>query len=60
MGIWKKIKAWFSGKKCTCAQSPDDGKFYCYREIDGKLKSCRGPYNTLQECIDQTGEKCNS
>lgn len=60
MGLWANIKSFFGGKKkCTCMQSPNDGKFYCYKQVQGRLEACSGPYNSLQDCISRSGEKCS-
>jgi hypothetical protein len=45
------------GSTCKCDEG-DDGLFYCYKRVQGRWVACRGPYQTLQVCIDKTGERC--
>ncbi|WP_207497148.1 hypothetical protein [Aridibaculum aurantiacum] len=34
-----------------CQQDEDDGKYYCYRRVQGRWVQCNGvPYDTPQEC----------
>jgi hypothetical protein len=58
--FWQKIKTWlgFGKNKCVCAQEPGGTKFYCYKKTAQGYEACSGPYTSLQECKDQSGEKC--
>lgn len=46
-----------SGARCRCAEA-EDGLFYCFKQVQGRWISCRGPYDSLQECLDTTNERC--
>jgi len=44
-----EISAGLGNRKCM--QDDDDGKFYCYKKIQGRWVQCDGiPYDTQEEC----------
>jgi hypothetical protein len=45
------------GNPCQCEEG-DDGFFYCYKRVQGRWVACRGPFDTRQQCIDVTNERC--
>lgn len=47
-----------SSNSCKCMESDDDGKFYCFKKVQGRYEECQGPFDTMEECIDATGEQC--
>jgi hypothetical protein len=46
-----------SATRCQCDEG-DDGLFYCFKQMQGRWISCRGPFDTLQECQDTTNGRC--
>jgi len=45
------------GNPCRCDEG-DDGLFYCYKRVQGRWVACRGPFQTRQECVQVTNERC--
>jgi hypothetical protein len=36
-------------RKCFCMKAPD-GKYYCFRQVQGRWEECDGPFDTKAEC----------